>query len=306
MKGMRNLHRHMKEKIKKLVACGHIETVCLVGNSFVRHWRNTILPEPIHHRDVNPSPELLSQLKVGRFVQRFVSFAEGINFLKDIITPGAATYHYGSVLKYLVDTYKPSQIIMDILSNKLAVMTTPLQMEDYDPANDYQVIQLVHRIIEFCLKVPSGTTVVVLGAAARKGKLSFSSSNKHLKLFIFEQRRQAVHTMLKTLEYEVLQLGSAPANFRFHKIPGWNLEEFSSWCKDGVHPYPELLFHKYTRELKKAILARKNNPVIMECRQTGFNQFPVKPTGARSCFRVSKRVKKPRSRASIQADCLMD
>ena len=105
---------------------------------------------------------------------------------------------------------------------------------------------------------------------------------------------------------EVFQEGAAPRNFRFYKIQGWQLADFDTWCDaKGIHPTPSEFSGRYTAQLKKAILDRKNNPVILHYLSKQYAHKPFTPTHARSQYKTPG-CRPPRSQESREQDKLRD
>ncbi len=233
----------------------------LTGHSFVKRWRNSVLPDLDRGVDADPSVVgdlrynrmnnvLLEKLRVDQKINRFYTLEA--YFIDKLLEP--------ETLNRISTSIHPHLIMVDIISNNLTLLNCrSTKLPDEDPVFDGLLLSFLGQLKEFASHFRN-STVVFISTLPRVGNLR--TGDIEAASTLFEHRRLALNSALKQMEQESFD-GFIPPNIRYYRMLGWNKSDIAEWSTDGIHPTDRQLKDRYTSNLKRLILDVKHHPATL-------------------------------------------
>ena len=268
---IKRLDRRIEQKIRN----AEKYTLGVIGNSFVRKWARACIddtasiPSSILPTDLGLITETVSEgelsitgilkhLKCDNVIAGIKVFAfNNINRIADL----------NNYVEEINSYFELKMLIVDIFSEEIASPESPVS----------NLMEVIDQFKNWLRGIRSDIVVIALGVIPRFAglltpirKSPYVKKNKYgpdevrKAQIIFEQRRRAINDTLLQLDAEARN-GDGIRNVRFHQITGFYETNREEWVDgDMIHPTAKKLREKYSGQLKRAILNKKNTPVIHE------------------------------------------
>ena len=209
-------------------------TVLLVGHSFIRRFRDTILRDsPFVGKDIlcknsQAAAIFADKLRINEHFQQVFTISQRLYFIHQL----------SRIQKQLLEI-RPDIVLVDIGSNDLANLTF---------ANPGRCLALATAIFDFAQTIISSTTVIINSVLPRVGRLNCSPKT-------FLENCTYFNNFLK-------HLCSSTPNIKYQKLRGFfgsDPEHKLSWSLDGIHCNASAGQRMYTTRLRQTLLSSCHN-----------------------------------------------